>query len=263
MSMLLLKRKSILLLICLCTLLITGAGRQGRKWVTRAGGLIQYNRGNVEITAGTLTSSGAQSSTSVTATTGNVTATLGDVVASAGDVQAVLGDIVASSGDIVIPSGNIVAPDQIWSTKTITKTVSIVVAASVDDFQFDDSQINVNEQSIDLGALVPAYGELVSAQVRCIEAYASSGADPDNITSLDIGVSSGAGDVLATDTADDLNDIITTAAAGSPILAATAAAKNIWINLVPEDNFDTITAGRWAVIITYIDHGAAYTQAAP
>jgi len=240
-----------------------GGGRQGRKWVTRAGGVIRYTRGNVEITNGSIVASGSQQSTALTATTGDITATLGDVVASAGDVQAVLGDIVASSGNVVIPSGEIVAVDQIWGLKTTVKTISIVVAASADDFQFDDSQANNNEQFVNLGALVPAWGELVSAQVRCIEAYVSSAADPDNITSLDIGVSSGAGDVLATDTIDDLDNFITTSAAGSPIIASTQSPKDIWINMQPEDNWTTLTAGRWAIIITWLDNGAAYTWAAP
>jgi len=247
-----------MVILILATILLTGGARQGRKWVTRAGGLIQYTRGNVEITNGSLTSSGAQ-----TVSSGDITATTGDIVASAGDIQAVLGDLVASSGNVVLPSGNIVAVDQIWSIKTIVKTVSVVVAASVDDFQFDDSQANNNEQFINLGALVPAWGELVSAQVRCIESYVSSEANPDDIISLDIGVSSGAGDVLATDTIDDVDDFITGAAGVSPIVAATAAAKNIWINMQPEDNFTTITAGRWAIIITILDNGAAYTWAAP
>jgi len=253
-----LKQKAWVVSIILCTLLVLGGSRAGRKWVTRAGGVIRYSRGNVEITNGTLTASGGSTTSS-----GDITATLGDIVASAGDIQAVLGDLVASSGNVVLPSGNIVAPDLIWSQKTIVKTISIVVAGSIDDFQFNDALANNVEQSVDLGALVPAYGELVSAQVRCIEAVVSSGADPDDIISLDIGVSSGAGDVLGAGTPDDLNDILAGAAASSPLVASTAAAKNIWINMQPEDFFNTLTAGRWAIIITYTDNGAAYTWAAP
>ena len=138
-----------------------------------------------------------------------------------------------------------------------------MVAASADDFQFDDTQANNNEQFINLGQLVPGWGELISAQVRCIEAVVSSEADPDDIISLDIGISSGAGDVLATDTIDDLDNFITTAAAGSPIIASTQSPKAIWINMQPEDNWTTLTAGRYAIIITYLDLGAAYTWAAP
>ena len=149
--------------------------------------------------------------------------------------------------------------DTFFATKTVIKTISIDDDASVDDFQFDDDAANTTEQPVNLGALIPAWGELVSVQVRCIEAVVSTGADPDNITSLDIGLSTGAGDILATDTIDDLDDLITTAAAGAPLVAATAAAKSVWINLAPEDNWSTISAGRWAVIVTYIDYGAVYS----
>lgn len=256
------KQISVLFLFCFLSILyFVVAGQRGRRsgpWVVRGSGLLRYSRGNVEITNGTLTSSGSH-----TVSSGDITATIGDVVASAGDIQAVLGDLVTSAGNVVIPSGEIIAADQIWSIKTVVKTISVVAAASIDDFQFDDTQVNNNEQFIDLGVLVPVWGELVSAQVRCIESYVSSEANPDDIISLDIGISSGTDGVLATDTIDDVDDFITTGIAGSPLVAATAAAKNIWINMQPEDNFDTITAGRWAVIITYIDNGAAYTNAAP
>ena len=149
------------------------------------------------------------------------------------------------------------------SMKTIIKTISIDDDASVDDFQFDDDQINVTEQTIDFGAIIPAYAEIVSAQIRCIEAYVSTGANPDNITSLDLGITTGAGDILATATTDDLNDINATAAGAGPEVASTNAARNVWLNLVPEDNFNTVSAGRWTVIITYLDYGAVYTKDVP
>lgn len=150
-----------------------------------------------------------------------------------------------------------------FSIKTVSKTISVDDDASVDDFQFDDDAANATEQSVDLGALIPAYAEIVSCQVRCIEAVVSSGADPDNITGLDIGTSSGGGEILATGTPDDLNDILSTVAADSPEVIATNAARNVWINLNPEDNWNTMTAGRWIVMVTYIDYGASHTQKNP
>lgn len=149
------------------------------------------------------------------------------------------------------------------STKTIIKTISIDDDASTDDFQFDDDATNTTEQPVDFGAIIPAYAEIVSAQIRCIEAVVSTGEDPDDITSLDLGITTGAGDILATDTTDDLNDINTTAAGAGPEVASTNAARHVWLNLVPEDNFSTISAGRWAVIVTYIDYGAVHTENNP
>ena len=149
--------------------------------------------------------------------------------------------------------------DVYFAIKTVIKTISVDDDASVDDFQFDDDAGDANEQTVDMGAIIPAWAELVSAQVRCIEAVVSSEANPDDITGLDLGVSDGGGEILATDTPDDLNDVLTSAAGGSPEVASTAAAKNIWINVNPADNWDTMSAGRWAVSVTYIDYGSVYS----
>lgn len=159
----------------------------------------------------------------------------------------------------VIRAGN----DIFYAQKTIIKTISIDDDASVDDFQFDDDAANANEQSVDMGALIPAFAEVVSCQVRCIEAVVSSEADPDDITGLDIGTSSGGGEILATGTPDDLNDILSTIAADSPEVIATNAARNVWINLNPIDDWDTMTAGRWAVMVTYIDYGGVRSARSP
>lgn len=150
-----------------------------------------------------------------------------------------------------------------YAIKTVSKTISVDDDASVDDFQFDDDAANTAEQSVDLGAIIPAYAEILSAQVRCIEAVVSSGTDPDDITGLDIGTSSGGGEILATGTPDDLNDILSTIAADSPEVIATNAARNVWINLTPEDNWNTMSAGRWNILVTYIDYGASHTHKNP
>lgn len=239
------KIKTLGMMIILCVLLLTmGQGRQGRRWVTRSGGTIRYSRGNVEITGGSLTAS--QGYTSDT----------GDIVASAGDIQTVTGDLIASSGNVVLPSGNIVASDQIWSLKTVTKTISIVPAGSVDDFSFAANG-DAAEQPVNLGALVPAFAELVSAQIHCFEAVIGG------TMSIDLGVTTGAGDILAAGATDALNEINTTVAADSPEVEATTAAKNIWINATPSANWSTLTAGRYSVMVSYIDYGAAHTWSIP
>lgn len=159
----------------------------------------------------------------------------------------------------VIRAGN----DIFYAQKTVIKTISIDDDTSIDDFQFDDDAVNSTEQSVDMGALIPAFAEIVSCQVRCIEAVVSSEADPDDITGLDIGTSSGGGEILATGTPDDLNDIISTGTADSPEVVATNAARNVWINLNPIDNWSTMSAGRWAVMVTYIDYGGVRSARSP
>lgn len=153
--------------------------------------------------------------------------------------------------------------DIYYAQKTIIKTISIDDDASVDDFQFDDDAGNATEQTVNMGAIIPAYAEIVSCQVRCIEAVVSSEADPDDITGLDIGTSDGGGEILATGTPDDLNDVLSTVAADSPEVIATNAARNLWINLNPIDNWSTMSAGRWSVMLTYIDYGAVNTARNP
>ena len=153
--------------------------------------------------------------------------------------------------------------DIYYAQKTVIKTISIDDDTSVDDFQFDDDAANANEQSVDMGAIIPAYAEIVSCQVRCIEAVVSSEADPDDITGMDIGTSSGGGEILATGTPDDLNDVLSTVAADSPEVIATNAARNVWINLNPIDDWDTMSAGRWAVMVTYIDYGGVRSARSP
>lgn len=144
--------------------------------------------------------------------------------------------------------------------RTVIKTIQVDDDTITADFACDDDAVNVTEQPIDLGEIIPAYAEIVSCQVRCYETLISSEADPDELTSLDVGVTSGAGDILAAGTPDTANDIMAPAIAGHPVTAATNAARHVWVNIVPVDNWSTLSAGRWAVMITYLDYAAVYAQ---
>lgn len=176
-----------------------------------------------------------------------------------------LGDsAVTNVGDIhvddIIDDAN---ADIVYSLKTVCKTVSAVTAASADDYQFDNTAVNNTEQVITMTEIIPAYAEVVSVQIRCIEALISSGGDPDVLTSADLGTSSGGAELLATAATDTLNEINAFAAGAAPVAGATNAARSVYFNVVPEDNWSTLTAGRWAILVTYIDYGAVYTQTAP
>jgi len=171
---------------------------------------------------------------------------LGDSdVTNVGDIAC--DDIVSdASGDIMI------------MTKTIVKTIDCNVADSTDDFQFDDTQGNTTEQQKSLGAIIPAYALIVSAQVRCFETVTSSAQ-----MSIDVGTSAGGNEILSAGTPDTANDIIGSVAADSPEVAASNSAVTVYVNATPDANWDTLVAGRWAVMITYVDYGAAYTQKNP
>jgi hypothetical protein len=167
-----------------------------------------------------------------------------------------VGDIKAD--DIVDDTSG----DIMYMVKTVVKTVDAVAAGTTDDFSCT-SVGNVTEQTISLGAIIPAYAEVISAQIRCFETLVSSGADPDELTSLDLGTAAGGAQLLGTVVIDSVDEINATAAASGPLVAATNAPRTVYFNIVPGDNFDTLSAGRWGVFITYIDYSAAHEQNNP
>ncbi len=151
-----------------------------------------------------------------------------------------------------------VGPDTHLAIKTVAKTVDLDDDTSTDDFQFDDDAGNSTAQNLDLGALVPAWGEIISAQVRCFE---SVGAGTFQVI---LGTSSAGNEILAQATVDAANEVVATAAGGGPEIAGTSSALNIWMQGDPSGNWSAAgSAGRWIVSVTYIDYGAIYTEKNP
>lgn len=144
--------------------------------------------------------------------------------------------------------------------KTISKTISVDDDSSTDDFQFDDDATNNSEQPVDLGAIIPAFAEILSVQIRCFETVAGSGS---GVMGLDLGTASGGAEILSTANTDSANDINATAATTGPEVIATNAARDVWINATPTANWSTLTAGRWNIMVTYIDYGATHTEKNP
>jgi hypothetical protein len=142
--------------------------------------------------------------------------------------------------------------------QTVIKTISSNDDASTDDYQFDDDAANHDEQVITLTDILPAYAELISWQVRCFETVTGSAA-----LVVKLGTSSG-GTEVGTGSPDTANDIIGSAAGAAPLLAATNAARALYFAGNPDANWNTpLNAGRWAVMITYLDYAAVYTQKNP
>ena len=166
----------------------------------------------------------------------------------------------AVPGGIQYTAGAISQSTDVYiATKTVIKTFDIDPAGS-DDYQFDNTVGNVTEQTIEIASIVPAYAEIVSAQVRCFETVVSSGVD---VMAIDVGTSDGGAEILATADTDTANDINATAATVGPEVVATNAARSVWVNATPDANWDTISAGRWSVMVTYIDYGAVQTAKNP
>lgn len=159
-----------------------------------------------------------------------------------------------------VPATRRVGVDTYLAVKTAIKTFSVIATGSLDDFQFDNTADNTDEQTIEIAGIVPAYAEILSVQLRCFESVAGGA----GVMVTDVGTSDGGDEVLATGNIDQANEIAVTAAGDGPEIGSTAAARSIWFNVAPAvDNWNTKTAGRWAVIVTYIDYGAVHTAKNP
>lgn len=145
----------------------------------------------------------------------------------------------------------------ISAVKMVVKTLDVNSADTTgSDFRFDNSQANMTEQCKDLGAIIPAFAEVLSCQIRCTETVTGSAT-----MGIDIGTTTGANDILTTANIDSANDLKSATAAGSPLITSTAAARHVWVNATPDANWNTpLVQGRWVVIVAYLDFGAAYTQ---
>jgi len=173
---------------------------------------------------------------------------------------AITADETATTGDIyILPKGaryykkdaSIHSP----VVKTVIKTIDVDDDASTDDFQFDDDAENATEQTVDLGELIPAYAEVMSVQLRCFETVTGSTA-----VSIDLGTSDGGAELLGAANIDSANDIDGTATGAGPKLEAANTAKHVWINATPGANWNTLDAGRWSVMVTYLDYGDVHSR---
>lgn len=168
-------------------------------------------------------------------------------------------DGLGSNVTNLVAGNNIVKGADVYPLiKTVIKTIDVDDDASTDDFQFDDDASNQTEQPVNLGAIIPAYAEVVSVQLRCFETVTGSAA-----MSIDLGTASGGAELLAAANIDTANDIDGTATGAGPKLEAANSAKSVWINATPDADWDALDAGRWAVMVTYIDYGAVYTTDSP
>ncbi len=174
-------------------------------------------------------------------------------------IELVSGNVTVTAGDLTLISGNIKSSTDIhYAVKTVIKTIDLDDDASTDDFQFDDDATNSTSQNVDMGTMIPVWSEITSVTIRCFE---SVGAGTFQVT---VGTTSAANNLLAQATVDAANEFATTAATASPVVATTAAAQKVFINGDPSGNWsDAGSAGRWAVIVTYIDYGAVYTEKNP
>ena len=159
-------------------------------------------------------------------------------------------------GKVNFPDGLLVGGSAFASTVTAIKTIDVNSADTTDDYQLDNTAANMTEQVVTISNMLPAYAELVSCQLRCTETVTGT-----NTMSIDVGTTSGGNEIHSTANTDAANDINTSAVTVSPELAATNAARSVYVNFTPGVNWDTpLVQGRWAIMISYIDYGAIYTN---
>ena len=146
---------------------------------------------------------------------------------------------------------------QYFSVVTMVKSIDVDSAETSPDIDFvlNNTVANVTEQSINVGEIKP-YAEIISVQLRSYETVAGSGSA---VMSIDVGITSGGAELLTTADIDSDEDISTTATGASPKLGAVKTERTLWVNFTPTANWNTLTAGRWVVLITYIDYNRIKT----
>lgn len=143
------------------------------------------------------------------------------------------------------------------TTLTVIKTVGLQPAGT-DDYHFDNTQANTAEQAIAMPNLLPAYAELTSFQIRCAEAINGGAA-----MTVKLGTTSGGTELMTGSAIHSINALGVPAAGSAPVLAATNAPRTIYFSATPGANWNTLSAGRWAILLTYIDYAAVYARRAP
>ena len=126
-----------------------------------------------------------------------------------------------------------------------------VAAATLVDFKFA-SAANSDEQNLDLGAIIPAKARIVSVQLVCTAALAGSGTHD---IVIGVGNASSGEQLIAAASVDGTNEVLqSTAVLTDAVIMNWAAATNVFIQANPDANWDTYTAGKWAVYVTYCLH---------
>jgi len=132
--------------------------------------------------------------------------------------------------------------------KTVKKTIGNVGVTGC-DYNFT-SAANKTEQCINLGAIIPAKARLIDVFVFTDAAFTNLGA----LTS-DVGLTTGTNGLITAADNTALNAILQPAVgAAFTLIAISASAQNVWVNVVPANNWNSATpVGKMSVYITYID----------
>src|SRR3990167_3707459 len=112
------------------------------------------------------------------------------------------------------------------------------------------SVANTTEQSIQLGGttVVPADSVPLAILIKCVDGF--NGA----ITGVtDLGTTSGGSEFQGAFTVDDTNEFYQVIP-GTGVSLASNSASSVYFSITPNANWNTITAGKWNIYLTYIDN---------
>lgn len=130
--------------------------------------------------------------------------------------------------------------------RTLVYTVGVAGVTGV-NHSFT-SAANTTEQSLRLGGtdIIPLNSIPLSITAKCIDGL--SGA----ITgTVDVGKTSGSTTYMAAVNLDDTDDVYRTV---YTLNGDATTASSVYFSMTPSANWDTITAGKWKVWVTYIDN---------
>lgn len=157
---------------------------------------------------------------------------------------------IKTTGDLTV--GNIADVEDIAIPGAVVK-VTLGVYGEDTDFNFSNAA-NHTAENIDLGSIVPAKASVMMIHVVCIETCANSGGAVD--ITFRAGNASAGEQFIASASCDDANEVlqIDNSLTTIPVMNW-ASATNVWIGGDPDQNWSTMTAGQWAIYVTYAYYG--------
>jgi hypothetical protein len=142
---------------------------------------------------------------------------------------------------------NLRALDTYKTVRTVKyKVGNFGVASSDANFA---ANADANEQSMDLGELLPAKCRLVDVMVYTDAAFTNLGA-----LTTDVGLTTGAGDLIGAANNTAIDSVMATANAGAFIATPSKDTQHVWLNVKPTNNWDSADpVGRMSVYVTFIN----------
>jgi len=197
--------------------------------------------GAVEITGSISASTTITAGAGAIVTSGGLTVTAGGILVTAGGLHVVAGNIKENGSYYHLVKSAVFTLGGPWNTGEC-------------DFEFVSVAADHVAENLDLGALIPAKARVLDVSVRCSEAFVTAVPGVVEMLLL-VGNASAGNQFIASASCNTLNEVIGMAAAGACAVAISNAVQNIWVQGDPDTNWDTISAGRLQIVITYLDLG--------